>query len=241
MLKEPLDINAIKHRQGAGGMVLKYIKGDTAIDTANRIFGYGKWGYKVVGRGHEMVEDRKNGPTDVYTADVELYVAGAAFPFPGDGMGVVGKPYTVEMHEKARKEATTDALKRALRHYGDQFGLCLYNEDDYVNAGDGTLVQVKEVKPGQKPQPKRVIDVPPQQKQIEQSAQDLLKARLNGLFNRAKALGLLSSPSANAFLAFASEVIGTAITSPDQLSQEKLDEIEKAIAANTVQLEAQAS
>src|SRR2546430_670626 len=184
MLKEPLNIEAIKYRPGAGGMQLKYIKGDTAIDTANRIFGVGKWGYKIVNRGHEMIEDRKNGPTDVYTADIELYVVGAAFPFPGDGVGIVGKPFTAEMHEKARKEASTDALKRALRHYGDQFGLCLYNEDDYVDAGDGTMIKVSEVKPGRNAaQPKRVVDAQQQSKQLlPQTEADKKKARLNNLF-----------------------------------------------------------
>src|SRR6266852_260014 len=231
MLDAPLEAKRIKERKGGGGKLLKYIKGDDGIDTANRIFGKGRWGYKVLNRSHELVEDRKKGPIDIYTADIELYVAGATFPFPGDGVGVVNDPYTVEMHEKARKEATTDALKRALRHYGDQFGLCLYNEDDYVDAGDGTLVQVKEVKPGAKvQQPKRVVDAPAQRR-IEQLAQDVLKARLNGLFNRAKALGVLSAPTANAFLSFASEIVGTAITQPDQLDQGKLDDVEAEIAA----------
>lgn len=162
-LQAPLDVSNIKFRSGGGGRQLKYIKGDTAIDAANRIFGFGQWGYKVVARSHETIQDEKKGVIDYYTADVELYVVGAAFPFPGDGVGIVTAPYTVEMHEKARKEAATDALKRALRHYGDQFGLSLYSEDDYVDAGNGELIKVSEVKPGQgkAPAPNRVIDSKP--------------------------------------------------------------------------------
>lgn len=166
MLGQLLDVNIIKHRPGGRGM-LKYIKGDTAIDTANRIFGFGKWGYQVVSRGHEVIEDEKKGRIEFYTADIELSVMGAAFPFPGDGVGIVTAPYTVEMHEKARKESTTDALKRALRHYGDQFGLSLYDEDDYVDAGNGESVRVGDVKPGNKAQqPKRVVDASQAPKQI---------------------------------------------------------------------------
>src|SRR5581483_1021004 len=109
MLHAPLDATVIKQRPGAGGRPLKYIKGDTAIDTANRIFGFGQWGYKVISRGHEVIIDEKKGQRiEFYTADIELSVAGCAFSFPGDGVGVVNSP-TVEMHEKARKEATTDA------------------------------------------------------------------------------------------------------------------------------------
>lgn len=167
MLHQPLNVSVIKHRPGGRGM-LKYIKGDTAIDTANHIFGFGQWGYKVVSRSHEVIDDDKKGKIEFYTADIELSVAGAAFSFPGDGVGIVNAPYTVEMHEKARKEATTDALKRALRHYGDQFGLSLYDEDDYVDAGNGELIQVKEVKPNmaKQQQPKRVVDAGNAPKQI---------------------------------------------------------------------------
>lgn len=167
-LNAPLDVANIKFRQGGQGRQLKYIKGDTAIDAANRIFGFGRWGYKVLSRGHEAIQDEKKGTIEFYTADVELYVVGAAFPFPGDGVGIVTAPYTVEMHEKARKEAATDALKRALRHYGDQFGLSLYSEDDYVDAGNGELIKVSEVKPnqGKAPAPKRVIDSKPAPKSL---------------------------------------------------------------------------
>lgn len=116
-LRQPLDINLIKHRPGGNGKMLKYISGHDAIQAANRIFGYGQWGYRVVGRSHETIQDEKKGTIAFYTADIELYVSGSAYPFPGDGVGIVTAPYTVEMHEKARKEATTDALKRALRRF----------------------------------------------------------------------------------------------------------------------------
>src|SRR5437899_8909098 len=148
-LKEPLKAERIHYRKGPKGMELKYIKGDDAIGVANDIFGYGKWGYRVVNREHKVVEDRQKGPMDVYICDIELYVAGAMFPFSGDGMGVVNDPYTVEMHDMARHTAETDAVKRALRFYGDQFGLSLYDKDDYVDVGDGVLKKVGDVKKGQ--------------------------------------------------------------------------------------------
>lgn len=153
LLHQPLTAALIKQRPGPGGKQLKYITGKTAIDTANRIFGVGKWGYRVLSKSREVVGDK-----EYYTADVELYVAGCPFPFPGEGEGIPLNN-TVEQHAKARKEAVTDALKRALRHYGDQFGLCLYDEDSYVEASDGTPVQVKHVQPnGAGPQPKRTVE-----------------------------------------------------------------------------------
>lgn len=155
-LSKPLDFNSVKEREGAGGKKLKYIKTDSAIDTANRIFGYGRWGYKIVSRSKDETPEGKA----FYTCEVELSVVGCPFTFPGDGVGVVtGKG--VEAYEKAFKEASSDALKRALRHYGDQFGLCLYDATDLVDV-DGALVPVGQAqvqknkpmnaKPVQKPE-----------------------------------------------------------------------------------------
>ncbi|MGI9059751.1 MAG: Rad52/Rad22 family DNA repair protein [Ktedonobacteraceae bacterium] len=150
LLHLPLEAHLIEHRPGGGGRQLAYISAKTAIDTANRIFGFGKWGYRVVARSFEKATNPDGTCTGFfYTADVELYVIGCPFPFPGEGIGIVtplkSGTVTPECHEKARKEAVTDAMKRALRHYGDQFGLVLYDQNALVDAGDGVLVAVKEV------------------------------------------------------------------------------------------------
>lgn len=191
MLKQPIKADQIKERKGFGGTMLKYIKGDTAIDSANRIFGFGQWGYRIINREHCVVEDDKKGKIEYYTCDIELSVVGAAFTFPGDGMGIVTSPFTIEMHEKARKEATTDALKRALRHYGDQFGLSLYNEDDYVDLGDGTLAKVKDVHPsrGQQNSGRQVVDSQPPDPTIKAVNQGLYNAALQAK-KRGLAMGL---------------------------------------------------
>lgn len=153
-LQNLLQTSNIKERVGAGGKKLKYVSGDYAIATANRIFGFGKWGYRVLAKGRETI-----GEKEVYTADIELYVVGCPFPFPGEGVGIAANS-TVEQHEKARKEAVTDALKRALRHFGDQFGLSLYNEDNYVEDDEGEIKRVKDVGKPAQPQ-KRVVDAAP--------------------------------------------------------------------------------
>jgi len=185
-LKEPLKAERIHYRKGPKGMELKYIKGDDAIGRANDIFGYGKWGYRVVNREHKVVEDRQKGPIDVYMCDIELFVAGALFPFSGDGMAAVNDPYTVEMHDMARHAAETDAVKRALRYYGDQFGLSLYDKDDYVDIGDGVLEKVGNVRKGQKSgqqNGKKTVDEHPEkisdlQKESIQKLCDMLKVAM---------------------------------------------------------------
>jgi DNA repair and recombination protein RAD52 len=150
-LKQPLNTAHVATRKGFGGQQLSYIKVKTAIETANDIFGVGRWGYKVLARSREQCADDKKGTIEFYTCDIELSVVGSAFPFPGDGVGIVTAPYTVEMHEKARKEAASDALKRALRHYGSQFGLSLYSEDDELITPDGQITTVKDNRNGKAP------------------------------------------------------------------------------------------
>jgi len=171
-LSRPLDMRRIRHRKGAGGRMYAYLTGKTVIDTANRIFGYGGWGVKVLSRSRETCIDSKKGEIEFYTCDIELYVVGAAFPFPGDGVGIVTEPFTIEMHEKARKDAYSDALKRAFRHFGDQFGLVLSDPDGLVLAPNGSFVQVKAIlEHSSKPSP--TLD--------EQIKQAKLRARKLGL------------------------------------------------------------
>jgi hypothetical protein len=146
MLDEPLNAQLLKERQGAGNVKLKYLDGRTAIETANRIFGKGKWGFRITSRSHEKIQKANGEAQEYFTADIELYVAGNPFPFPGDGIGGV-KSNTVEGIEMARKDAVTDALKRALCYYGDQFGLALRDKDGepLVEIAEGVMVHVNEV------------------------------------------------------------------------------------------------
>jgi DNA repair and recombination protein RAD52 len=226
MLNQKLKESDIKERKGSGDKRFKYLKSDFVIDTANRIFGFGQWGYKVVARSHEVIQDDKKGTIEFYTADIELSVVGSMFPFPGDGVGVVTSPFTVEMHEKARKEATSDAFKRALRHYGDQFGNCLYDENDLIEGADGNTKSVKDAKQ-QKPtqQARHTVDsVPPQQ------LDDAIKQRLNDLFKRTVTLELVVGKNTNAcltaFFVLAGEITGTKITGPQEFTTGRLDTIE---------------
>lgn len=185
MLEQPLDAALIRQRPDGK----KFLKGSTEFDTANRIFGYGKWGFRVISRELRKSYDLEDKVTGMYYyVEIELFVAGAMFPMHGDG-GQTVKYYTPQGFEDASKGATTDAVKRALKNYGNQFGLPLYDEDALVDSGEGVMVKVKEVKVS-----KRVIDSPRQQqpRQISQppTAEDLKKKRLNDLFKAGKEKGL---------------------------------------------------
>ena len=131
-LGEPLDEGLVSQRKGRGNRSYAYLEGRTAIDQANRVFGHGGWGYELVApvalREGESVDPRTGEakPWRAYTATVRVTVPGS--PSRTDvGFQAVADE-TVEGHETAHKGAVTDALKRALRSYGDQFGNSLYGD-----------------------------------------------------------------------------------------------------------------
>ncbi|MYI85309.1 MAG: hypothetical protein F4081_00620 [Dehalococcoidia bacterium] len=131
-LGEPLDEGLVSYRKGRKGRTFAYLEGRTAIDQANRIFGFGGWGWELLGdvtlRESESV-DQKTGETRrfrAYSATVRVAVPGSS-PRTDVGFHAVTEE-TVEGHETAFKGCVTDALKRALRGYGEQFGNSLYGD-----------------------------------------------------------------------------------------------------------------
>ena len=131
-LAQPLDPQLVSQRKGRGGRKFDYIEGHTAIDQANRIFGFGGWGYELVGdvtlRPIEQTNSRTGEVTrtPAYSATVRVTVPGA--PSRTDVGFQPVSDETPEGHETAFKGAVTDALKRALRSFGDRFGNGLYGD-----------------------------------------------------------------------------------------------------------------
>ena len=109
-----------------------YIEGWHAMAEANRIFGHDGWSYTieectcVANEPRKIGKDKKDGWGVTYIAKVRTVVDGVTREDFGAGHG-----YDVDLglaHESAIKEATTDALKRALRSFGNPFGLALYDK-----------------------------------------------------------------------------------------------------------------
>ena len=144
-LGQPLDPELVSQRKGRGGKSFDYLEGHIVIAQANRIFGYGGWGYELVGdvtlRQVETVNPQ-TGEVKVeqgYSAPVRVSVAGA---LPRTDLGV--HPVTEDNfdgHDTAMKAAVTDGLKRAFRSFGVQFGNGFYGDQPQV---------------GNQPQPQRV-------------------------------------------------------------------------------------
>ena len=135
-LGQPLEPALVSQRRGRAGRKFDYLEGHVVIEQANNIFARGGWGYDIVGdvtlREIETV-DSTTGEVrrgQAYAAKVKVNVPGA--PSRTDvGFHAVAEE-TVEGHETAYKGSVTDALKRALRSFGDQFGNGLYGDHSPV-------------------------------------------------------------------------------------------------------------
>jgi len=150
-LSAPLDLNNVKQRKGAGGRKLDYISGEHAIAEANRIFGFDGWSCETVHM--ECVSDKP--PT--YIARVRVRAGGVTREGWGGDNG--------NDHENAVKGAETDAIKRALRTFGNQFGLPLYDKEE--NAENLT----RGSEPAPKPRPTPSAEYKRQEKVVEQKIQ----------------------------------------------------------------------
>ena len=131
-LGQPLDPELVSQRKGRGGKFYDYLEGHAVIDQANRIFGYGGWGYELVGdvtlRQVETV-DPQTGEVKVslgYSAPVRVTVAGA-LPRTDTGVHPVTED-NLDGHDTAMKGSVTDGMKRAFRSFGVQFGNGFYGD-----------------------------------------------------------------------------------------------------------------
>lgn len=131
-LAQPLDLNIAAQREGRAGMMYNYLKGYVVIEQANRIFGYGGWGYALAGdvtlRQFETVDPRTGEvkTSSAYSAPVRVTVAGA--PSRTDVGFHAVTDETPDGHDTALKGAVTDGLKRAFRSFGVQFGNGFYGD-----------------------------------------------------------------------------------------------------------------
>ena len=144
-LGQSLDPALVSQRKGRGGKSYDYLEGHAVIDQANRIFGFGGWGYELTGdvtlRRIETVDARTGEVTvaSAYSAPVRVTVAGA-LPRTDIGVHPVAED-NIDGHDTAIKGSVTDGLKRAFRSFGLQFGNGFYGD---------------QATSGSSPQPQRV-------------------------------------------------------------------------------------
>lgn len=129
-LEAPLDPKHVIKPTGQFGAKGDYIEGWHAIAEANRIFGFDGWSYTIAMTQDSLREglDSRQNPQwqAAYTCICTVTVGDVKRQDVGFGSGFAKQ--IGDAIEGATKEAATDALKRALRSFGNAFGLALYDK-----------------------------------------------------------------------------------------------------------------
>lgn len=127
-LEKKLGPEWISQRPGQGGKKCGYIQASKVIELANDVFGFNGWSSQIKECQVDFVDEKGNDKFDMglsvimrvtlrdgtYHEDVGY---GHVENFKGKGLAF----------EKSKKEATTDAMKRALRSFGNVLGNCIYD------------------------------------------------------------------------------------------------------------------
>jgi len=142
-LSYDIDKNRVRTRS-KGAISLSYLEGFDIIDTANKIFGFGNWSYEITDLEHISTELNQNQNHVIsYKCVVKVLVYDMAHSKyisrqdVGFGSGIAKT--LSDAHESGAKEAVTDALKRAMRSFGNQFGNSLYNKGKQHNSNPANL------------------------------------------------------------------------------------------------------
>jgi DNA recombination protein Rad52 len=128
-LKAPLSREVVKMRA-----TFSYIESWHAIAECNRIFGFDGWTSEtldlhcVVEKERLVGKQAEPGWGVTYTARCRINVLDGLITRDGVGAGHGIDRDLGQAHESAIKEAESDAQKRALRQFGNQFGLALYDK-----------------------------------------------------------------------------------------------------------------
>ncbi|XP_065148020.1 DNA repair protein RAD52 homolog isoform X2 [Paramisgurnus dabryanus] len=128
-LRRRLGPEYISTRQAGGGQKVCYIEGHKVISLANEMFGYNGWSHSISQQNVDFV-DLINGKFYVgVSAFVKVQLKDGSFHEDvgyGVSEGLKSKALSLE---KARKEAVTDGLKRALKCFGNALGNCILNKE----------------------------------------------------------------------------------------------------------------
>uniref|UniRef100_A0A8C7A714 DNA repair protein RAD52 homolog n=1 Tax=Nothoprocta perdicaria TaxID=30464 RepID=A0A8C7A714_NOTPE len=132
-LRQKLGPEYISSRQAGGGQKVCYIEGHRVISLANEMFGFNGWAHSVTQQNVDFV-DLNNGRFYVgVCAFVKVQLKDGSYHEDvgyGVSEGLKSKALSLE---KARKEAVTDGLKRALKCFGNALGNCILDKD-YLRA-----------------------------------------------------------------------------------------------------------
>lgn len=142
-LNKRLGPEYISTRAGPGNSRVAYLSAEKAINLANEVFGFNGWSSSIQNIQIDFVDENPTKGTISIGLSVVVRVTlkdGTYHEDIGYG-GIENCKSKIAAFEKAKKEGTTDALKRALRNFGNVLGNCIYDKD--------YITKVSKVKAGQ--------------------------------------------------------------------------------------------
>lgn len=130
-LEKQLGPEYISTRPGNGGGKVHYLAAEKVINLANEVFGFNGWSSAIQNVQIDFVDENpQNGKITLGLSTIVRVTLRDGTFHEDIGYGHIenckGK---AAAFEKAKKEAATDALKRALRNFGNVLGNCLYDKD----------------------------------------------------------------------------------------------------------------
>ncbi|KAK4610306.1 DNA repair and recombination protein rhm52 [Fulvia fulva] len=130
-LDKQLGPEYISTRPGNGGGKVHYLAAEKVINLANEVFGFNGWSSSIINVQIDFVDENPtNGKINLGLSTIVRVTLKDGTFHEDTGYGhcenTKGK---AAAFEKAKKEAATDAMKRALRNFGNVLGNCLYDKD----------------------------------------------------------------------------------------------------------------
>ncbi|XP_058500988.1 DNA repair protein RAD52 homolog [Solea solea] len=182
-LRQRLGPEYISSRLAGGGQKVCYVEGHRVITLANEMFGYNGWSHSISQQNVDFV-DLINGKFYVgVSAFIKVMLKDGSYHEDvgyGVSEGLKSKALSLE---KARKEAVTDGMKRALKCFGNALGNCILDKQ--------YLLAINKI-PKQPPPP-----VDPGQTKRTEGEPAVEKARMSSLIKeekRASAVSLARIP-----------------------------------------------
>jgi len=128
LLRQPLKADLLKKRPAFRGNSVHYIDGATSYSLANDIFGFDGWKSQIINTEIDFAKEEQRNSDRWFigvSAIVRVELKNGAYHEDigfGEAVKVKGRGAALQ---KAKKEAVTDATKRALRVFGNGLGNCL--------------------------------------------------------------------------------------------------------------------
>lgn len=130
-LDKQLGPEYISARAGPGGQRVHYLTAEKCITLANEVFGFNGWSSSIQNIQVDFADEHPQTQRVSIGLSVIVRVTLRDGTFHEDiGYGSIENAKGKAMaFEKAKKEGTTDGLKRALRSFGNILGNCIYDKE----------------------------------------------------------------------------------------------------------------